>query len=118
MISEGETSDEEVCRKGSATMPKSLCLEAGEIGNFQVTFHPCTPEKCRGELSLRIQDNQFETLSLQLVGEGYQDDVSIENIHGGADRGQGGFTVVDGEDFQKLQPEEVEGVYNMILLCI
>ena len=113
LISEGEIGDEEVYKKGSATVPKSLCLEADEIRNFSVTFHPCTAEKCRGELSLRIQDNQFETLSIQLVGEGYQDDVSIENIHGGLDRDQDGFTVLEGEDFQKLQPEEVECVYNM-----
>ena len=114
LMSEGDIGDEEVCRKGSATVPKLLCLETGETRSFGVTFHPCTAEKCRGELSLRIQDNQFETLSIQLVGEGYQDDVSIENIHGGAERD--GSTGAEGEDFQKLQPEEVEGVYNVHVL--
>lgn len=97
------------CRKGSASPPLSLGLDAGETKTFMVTFHPGISEKCQGELSLRIQDNQFETLSIQLVGEGYQDDVSVENIHGGADWSQVGLPVAKEESFKKLQPEQVEG---------
>lgn len=115
MISDGEkdrTSEEkkQSHRKGSATPPLSLGLDTGETRIFLVTFHPGNAEKCRGELSLRIQDNQFETLSIQLVGEGYQDDVSVENIRGGVDRTDVGFPLTEGEDLKKLQPEEVEGM--------
>lgn len=98
-----------LCRKGSSNPPLSLGLDAGETKTFLVTFHPAISEKCRGELCLKIKDNQFETLSIQLVGEGYQDDVSVENIHGGADWSQVGFPVAKEESFKKLQPEQVEG---------
>ena len=93
-------------RKESATPPMSLALNVGETQDFMVNFQPTTAEKCGGELSLRIQDNQFETLSIQLVGEGYQDDVSMENIRGGADRSE--YFVEEGQKI--LKPEEVEGV--------
>ena len=98
-------SDSRCQRKDSASLPLSLSLNVGETRSFPVKFQPRVAEKCHGELSLRVQDNQFETLSIQLVGEGYQDDVSIQNIHGGADR-EG---LSRGADTKAIVPEEVEG---------
>ena len=98
-----ETLENTETRNKSTSLPLSLNLDVGETQSFPVTFCPSVTEKCHGELSLRVRDNQFETLSIQLVGEGYQDDVSIRNIHGGTDRD---MTVSRGSD---LQPEKVEG---------
>ena len=110
-----ENKEKQLQRKGSAHPPLSMCLNVGETRDFLVTFRPEVAEKCRGELSVRIKDNQFETLTIQLVGEGYQDDVTIENIHGGAERGLVEFSEAKGDGFTKLQPEEVEGI---LFLCI
>ena len=102
-----ESNESKSLRKGSASLPLSLSLDVGETRSFPVAFKPQVAEKCHGELSLRVKDNQFETLSIQLVGEGYQDDVSLLNIHGGAQRDQ--LSLGKGSDQNTLQPEEVEG---------
>ena len=102
-----DTSEGNDARNKSASPPLSLSLDVGETRSFPVIFHPSVTEKCQGELSLRVRDNQFETISIQLVGEGYQDDVSIRNIHGGADRDQ--MSVRKGSNHQ---PEKVEGRTN------
>ena len=94
---------------GSASSSSPLLhLKVGETRSVLVIFQPQKTGKCRGELVLKIRDNHFETITVQLVGEGYQDDVSIENIHGGADRQ---VMVAEDVDFKKLQPEEVEGMH-------
>jgi hydrocephalus-inducing protein len=113
-INDADKPDTSENRYISASPPMSLCLDVGEIQSFPVTFHPSVTEKCQGELSLRVRDNQFETLSIQLVGEGYQDDVSIRNIHGGADRDQ--MSISRGSD---LQTEKVEGtpIHSHIDVC-
>ena len=92
-----------------------LCLEVGDTKDFLVTFHPTDSEKYQGELSLKIQDNQFETIVIQLVGEGYKDDVSVENIHGS---GKEWNAAQEDEEFQKLLPEQVEGKFDFSKLMI
>eukprot|EP00731_Ephydatia_muelleri_P026704 Em0018g804a len=55
-------------------------LGVDEVKELKVLFQPAQPNKCSGELQLKIQDNQFENLRIVLVGEGYKDDVAIDNI--------------------------------------
>ena len=81
--------------------PVTVKLAAEEEKEFTVVFLPHVTKKCQGELSLRIVDNQFENLSVQLVGEGYEEEVCIGNIRGEA---------VPEEEGKQL-PEEVEGRY-------
>ena len=69
-------------KHSSGPPPVPLRLHVNETKEFVVTFQPHVAKKCRGELRLRIRDNQFENLPLQLVGEGYEDEVCIENIRG------------------------------------
>ena len=69
-------------KHSSEPPPVPLRLRVNETKEFVVTFRPHVAKKCRGELCLRIRDNQFENLPLQLVGEGYEDEVCIENIRG------------------------------------
>lgn len=61
----------------------SLVLDVNETQECLVVFEPRLITKCLGELSIRIKDNQFEKMAVQLVGEGYEDDVCLENIRGG-----------------------------------
>ena len=90
--------------------PLLMDLAVGETRDFTVVFSPVASEKCRGELSVRIQNNQYEVLPIQLVGEGYQDDISVHNIRGGEEMGAVGDE--EEEEVRKLQPEEVEGEYR------
>ena len=69
-------------RHSSGPPPVPFRLRVNETKEFIVTFQPHAAKKCRGELCLRIQDNQFENLPLHLVGEGYEDEVCIESIRG------------------------------------
>ena len=95
--------------------PRSACplllidLAVEETRDVLVVFCPAATGRCRGELCMRIQDNLFEALSIQLVGESYEDDVSIQNIRGGAEK-YGETAVEEEEELMKLQPEEVEGI--------
>ena len=60
--------------------PTAIKLGVDEVKELKVLFQPAQPNKCSGELQLKIQDNQFENLRIVLVGEGYKDDVAIDNI--------------------------------------
>lgn len=91
---------------GTCPAPVAVKLAVEEEKEFSVIFQPRATRKYRGELCLRIVDNQFENLSLQLVGEGYEDEVCIENI-----RGEVAPETVAVKDGEQL-PEEVEGISN------
>ena len=99
--SEATSSPKKITKRYPGPPPVPIKLAIGETRDFVVSFRPRAAKKCRGELCLRIQDNQFENLLLQLVGEGYEDDVCIESI-----RGQlGEPPSLESEEL----PEEVDG---------
>ena len=81
--------------------PVTVKLAAEEEKEFMVVFQPHVTKKFQGELRLRIVDNQFENVSVQLVGEGYEEEVCIGNIRG---------EPVPEEEGKQLT-EEVEGRY-------
>lgn len=57
-------------------------LEVGEKREIPVSFLPPLVQQYKGSLLLRVQDNQFENTTVMMVGEGYEEEVVIENIHG------------------------------------
>ncbi|XP_073420426.1 hydrocephalus-inducing protein homolog [Dendrobates tinctorius] len=59
----------------------SLILRPGEAAEFEVLF--CPPEALRygGALLVSVLDNQYEKSCVQLVGEGYMEDLTLDNIH-------------------------------------
>ncbi|KAH0619415.1 hypothetical protein JD844_000028 [Phrynosoma platyrhinos] len=59
----------------------SLILHNGESAEFDVVFHPNLTQRIEGLIRLSIVDNQYEETNIQMVGEGYQDDVTLDNIH-------------------------------------
>ncbi|XP_077982980.1 hydrocephalus-inducing protein homolog isoform X2 [Glandiceps talaboti] len=60
----------------------SLIVGVGEKGNFEVRFKAQGAIRSQGTIKIHVHDNQYEDSMIQLVGEGYQDDITLDNIHG------------------------------------
>ncbi|XP_042653703.1 LOW QUALITY PROTEIN: hydrocephalus-inducing protein homolog [Tyto alba] len=60
----------------------SLVLHHGEVAEFDVLFKPTLAQRVEGKIHLSVVDNPYEATDIQLVGEGYEDDFTIDNIHG------------------------------------
>uniref|UniRef100_A0A8C8S7Z5 HYDIN n=1 Tax=Pelusios castaneus TaxID=367368 RepID=A0A8C8S7Z5_9SAUR len=60
----------------------SLILQNGESAEFDVLFKPSLAQQVQGKIRLSVVDNQYEETSIQIVGEGYQDDITLDNIYG------------------------------------
>ncbi|XP_074007853.1 hydrocephalus-inducing protein homolog [Numenius arquata] len=60
----------------------SLVLQHGESAEFDVLFKPALAQRVEGTILLSVVDNPYEETSIQLVGEGYEDDFTLDNIHG------------------------------------
>ncbi|XP_067853715.1 hydrocephalus-inducing protein homolog [Heptranchias perlo] len=60
----------------------TIKLNSGEEAKFVVTFQPTLAQRLEGALYLSVFNNQYEDTIVQLVGEGYQDDITLDNIHG------------------------------------
>lgn len=58
----------------------SLVLHNGESAEFDVVFQPSVSQQIEGLIHLSIMDNQYEETTIQMAGEGYQDDVTLDNI--------------------------------------
>lgn len=80
--------------------PEPFQLAVNETRDCMVMFRPSAVKKYRGELCVRIQDNQFEKLPIQLIGEGYEDEVCVENIRGQVDD--------EGSVIEEV-PEDIDG---------
>ncbi|CAN2389289.1 axonemal central apparatus assembly [Pristimantis euphronides] len=59
----------------------SLIILPGETAEFVVAFYPSEPQRYDGSLFLSVLDNQYEKSCVQLVGEGYKEDLTLDNIH-------------------------------------
>uniref|UniRef100_A0A669QXT0 HYDIN axonemal central pair apparatus protein n=1 Tax=Phasianus colchicus TaxID=9054 RepID=A0A669QXT0_PHACC len=60
----------------------SCVLHHGESAEFDVLFKPNLPQRVEGQIHLSVVDNPYEETNIQLVGEGYEDDFTLDNIHG------------------------------------
>lgn len=58
----------------------SLTLMAGQQAEFEVEFHPDVPQSFEATMQLLVKDNQYEKTLIQLLGEGYHDIISLDNI--------------------------------------
>lgn len=72
---------------------RSISLQEGDLTQLPwfcrmesqpsyVLFKPCLAQRVEGKIHLSVVDNQCEETSIQIVGEGYQDDITLDNIHG------------------------------------
>ncbi|KAI8900319.1 hypothetical protein BC833DRAFT_523632 [Globomyces pollinis-pini] len=55
-------------------------LKPQESRSIEVKCQPSSIRKLEGELKLKVIDNSFEDSSIQVMGEGYMDDLTIEGF--------------------------------------
>ncbi|KAM6300471.1 hydrocephalus-inducing protein homolog [Aegotheles albertisi] len=60
----------------------SLVLHHGQSAEFDVLFKPTLAQRVEGKIHLSVVDNPYEETNIQLVGEGHEDDFTLDNIHG------------------------------------
>lgn len=60
----------------------SLVLHHGELAEFDVLFKPTLAQRVEGKIHLSVVGNPYEETNIQLVGEGYEDYFTLDNIHG------------------------------------
>ncbi|MEE6500185.1 hypothetical protein FKM82_003696, partial [Ascaphus truei] len=59
----------------------SLILHPGDTAEFDVVFRPASAQRSEAVLRMSVLDNQYDQTCVQLVGEGYQDELTLDNIH-------------------------------------
>ncbi|NXS60518.1 HYDIN protein, partial [Brachypteracias leptosomus] len=60
----------------------SLVLHHRDSAEFDVLFKPILAQHVEGKIHISVVDNPYEDTTIQLVGEGYEDDFTLDNIHG------------------------------------
>ncbi|NXK55437.1 HYDIN protein, partial [Chauna torquata] len=73
---------EDSAGEGRKPHTASLVLRHGDLAKFDVLFKPSLPQCVEGKIHLSVVDNPYEETNIQLVGEGYEDDFTLDNIHG------------------------------------
>jgi hydrocephalus-inducing protein len=72
----------DLTRKATAA---SAIFEIGQKIQLDILFKPKTtqgPQRYEAALRLVVVDNQYEDTIVQLIGESYTDDITLDNIHG------------------------------------
>ena len=59
----------------------SVIIQPNTQISFTVTCSPRNVQTYQASLQLTVTDNQFEDTLIQLIGEGYMEDVVFENLH-------------------------------------
>ncbi|XP_013405663.1 hydrocephalus-inducing protein [Lingula anatina] len=59
----------------------SVVVNVEESASFDVIFKPTLAQRSTAHVRLAVVDNQYEDSVIQLVGEGYEDDITLDNIH-------------------------------------
>lgn len=85
--------------------PITLELDIGESCDCLIKFIPQVVRKYKGELWVTIKDNMFEKFPINMVGEGYEDDIIIDNIRGLVE-------TAGAEEIEEV-PDDVEGTLYM-----
>ncbi|XP_070253950.1 hydrocephalus-inducing protein homolog isoform X4 [Myotis yumanensis] len=60
----------------------SLVVLPGETAEFDVVFQARNVGRMTGTIHLSVRNNQYEDTIIRLVGEGYEDDITLDNVHG------------------------------------
>lgn len=59
----------------------SVVVGIGEEATFDAIFKPKAAYRSQAQIRLSVIDNQYEDSVILLVGEGYEDDITLDNIH-------------------------------------
>ncbi|XP_064239335.1 hydrocephalus-inducing protein homolog [Aotus nancymaae] len=68
--------------KANKAHTASLVVSPGETAEFDVFFHSQKVGRVKGIIHLSVINNQYEETIIHMVGEGYEDDITLDNIHG------------------------------------
>ena len=71
----------DVVLKDHGETVSSIVLQPGQQISFIVSFMPSLVQNYEGVLQLTVTDNQFEDTLIQFIGEGYMEDVTLDNLH-------------------------------------
>ncbi|XP_039618305.1 hydrocephalus-inducing protein-like [Polypterus senegalus] len=71
---------EDILVSENNTHAASLILSPGLSAEFGIFFTPSTVQRYCGSVHIMVVDNQYEDCVVQLVGEGYQDEITLDNI--------------------------------------
>ena len=58
----------------------SVIVNVGESASFDCVFCPSKPQRSQGQIRLTVVNNQYEDSVIQMVGEGFEDDITLDNI--------------------------------------
>ncbi|MFT7810513.1 hydrocephalus-inducing protein-like [Arapaima gigas] len=70
-----------------------LLLNVGQQVEIYVEFRPTAQQSFEAQVRLLVVDNQYEETMVQLVGEGYRDIITLDNIGSKAQAEEHGATV-------------------------
>ena len=59
----------------------SVIIPVGEVGTFDVSYSPIDVQRSQAHARFSVVNNQYEDSIIQMVGEGYEDDITIDNIN-------------------------------------
>ncbi|KAG2470211.1 HYDIN protein, partial [Polypterus senegalus] len=76
---------EDILVSENNTHAASLILSPGLSAEFGIFFTPSTVQRYCGSVHIMVVDNQYEDCVVQLVGEGYQDEITLDNISNRSD---------------------------------
>ncbi|XP_008833211.1 hydrocephalus-inducing protein homolog [Nannospalax galili] len=69
-------------KKAQKAHTASLVVSPGDTAEFDVYFHSKKIGRMTGSIHLSVINNQYEETMIHLVGESYEDDITLDNIHG------------------------------------
>lgn len=78
---EKDVSETALCTVSTKPVSKIFELGVGASMSFLVEFTPHITGKIAAEIRITVVDNPFEDNVIQLVGQGYKQSVTIDNIH-------------------------------------
>ncbi|XP_033896012.3 hydrocephalus-inducing protein-like [Acipenser ruthenus] len=79
-ISQSSKEDDRIVSERNAHT-SSLVMSPGQSAEFVLLFSPSAVRLYKVTLRLLVVDNKYEETVVQLLGEGYQDEITLDNIH-------------------------------------
>lgn len=58
----------------------SIVVNIMETATFEVIYRPSLPQRSQANLKITVVDNQYEDSVVQMIGEGFVDDITLDNI--------------------------------------
>ena len=83
----------------------SVVVPMGKTADFAIEFNPSLVGRMVGELRLTVVDNPYEESTIQLIGEGYEDEVTIDNIRS--------YVQTEEQAAEVEIDDDTPGTYNM-----